>query len=227
MPIPPVAGPMTHARQALGDEPVLWAAFASSIKFDVRGLDADGRKKHNVALRVLDSVASATADGPGEGNNSVAGAGPTCVNVFSPKNGAALRYARTMVPEKEEPFNGEAGPFLWALTPHRLHIAKRIDQAAGTPGPSLREAVTSVFSSEERRPVAMKPLRPVTDIPRSEIAGFTLARYRRAPCLRMELTDGSGFDLVFRGCAPHGTDGEPDQYERLLALSLGRSDPWT
>jgi hypothetical protein len=221
------AGPVAHARHALGGEAVLWAAFAAHLVHDRRGL---GERAKDLAVGALDSVVDAIAD-TGPGMDGPRGPGKPDVVVWG-RGGAAHRIAAALPPP------GDTGPYLWALTPHRVHIAQRLDTeahettgeggkggAAGKAGGLLR-GIAGAFAGQERKPVELRPLRPVLDVPRAQIAGFSPAARGEQACLRMALTDGTGFDLLFLGAARFGADGEADQYERLAALSAGRSDPW-
>ncbi|MFC5290667.1 hypothetical protein ACFPM7_26735 [Actinokineospora guangxiensis] len=223
------AGPLAHARRALGGEPVLWAAFAASLVHDRRGL---GERAKDMAVGALDTVVDAIADS-GPGQDGPRGPGKPDVVVWG-RGGAAHRIAAALPPP------GDTGPYLWALTPHRVHIAQRLDTetppqdpagaggsggAVGKAGGLLR-GIAGAFAGQERRPVELRALRPVLDIARAQIAGFSPAVRGEQSCLRLALTDGTGFDLLFLGSARFGADGEADQYERLAALSAGRADPW-
>ena len=220
--ISPIAGPLVHARAALGGEPVLWAAFGRGVGYDVKGLDADGNIKHGIVSRAAGTLLDAMVNDGYAGNDTVSGATADVV-VFSRRgDGAAVRHITALKAV------GQRERDLWVLTPHRLHIA-----ALGVPDPvveqqGLLKGLAGVFTSggKERKPVEVRPVRPVLDVPRAEIAGISVAERSRRPCLRLDLADGSGFDLLFRGSARLGADSEPDQYQRLLALSLGRTDPW-
>ncbi|GAA4442874.1 hypothetical protein ACFQV2_39645 [Actinokineospora soli] len=217
--ISPIAGPLVHARQALGAEPVLWAAFGRRVGYDVKGLDAEGNIKHGLAARAAGTLLDAMVNDGYAGNDGPTGAGADVIVFSRGRDGAAVRHITALRA-------GERERDLWVLTPHRLHIAALVRPDAPTEDKGLLKGLAGVFSGKERARVEVLPVRPVLDVPRAEIAGLSVATRSRRPCLRVELVDGSGFDLLFRGSARLGADTEPDQYERLLALSLGRTDPW-
>lgn len=215
-------GAATHARALLGGEPLLWAAFSSGHSFDVRGLDPDGKPRANLALRALDTVASGMSEGMDAGSSP-----STQVVIFGKKPDClAARHGGRLGDDGER----VAGPraCLWALTPHRLHVSTRL-----TAPPPEREGLVKglvgmgkeiggLFARAERPTSDFLPLRPAFDVPRAEIARLELVErgLKRLPRLRMELVDGSGFEFAFHADRL-GLDLERDQYERLLALSLG------
>ncbi|GLZ40652.1 hypothetical protein [Actinokineospora sp. NBRC 105648] len=236
-----VAGPAIHARTLLGDspEPLLWAAAACAYGVDNRPFEAAGRPQVNFRVkpdlgkRALDALLdfdSEEGDGGAPDRPT-----PDVVIVGRDKDALAMRYALRLI---------GYGDHLWVLTPNRLHIAIREQPPLPAPPPPPPEpakksrwgilgdiveagvevgkdaaaALTKPIDKLEPSP-EVRALTPVLDVPRTEIAGFSVAArgfaHKRSACLRMQLVDGSGFDLFF------GAGKEPDQYERLLALTNG------
>ncbi|MET0233196.1 MAG: hypothetical protein ABW224_01015 [Kibdelosporangium sp.] len=145
--------------------------------------------------------------------------GRACIEVISQSPGQlAPQYARR-VPNTVH-------YTLWMLTTARLHVAVRSEppllprSAAPVDRlPTAQPKKPGVLTArrEPRKKVRLDKCHPLFDVPAGQIASFAMAatgKKGRRPCLRMHLTDGSGFDFLF------GVE-DPAVLERLLALSLG------
>ncbi|WP_018685262.1 hypothetical protein [Actinokineospora enzanensis] len=209
------AGPLVHARITLGDEPILWAGECPTLRFDMRGIDEYGKPKHSLLFRAAAAVVDATSDVPDEHHSERAD-----VMVFG-RNGkcAAMRHAREIIAGDSSDWT------VWALTPRRVHVVRRSSMTPEQKKMGLLRGLVSSFTDNGPKTVTVFPTTPLVDIPRADIVGFEIATRENEPCLRMRLADDSGFDLKFFRTGP-GYDSEPDQYRRLLALSMGRTDPW-
>ncbi|MGX7823604.1 hypothetical protein ACTG9Q_00775 [Actinokineospora sp. 24-640] len=203
-------GPVAHARATLADEPVLWAAFSSGHHFDVRGVGVDGKPRRGLGVRAATGLLDAMGEGPDQASNV-----PADVVVFGDGQCEALRLTQDRLPH-------EGGPFVWALTPLRMHVAELLTPEK----PEHQGFLKTWFPTSTGVPALLRETRPLVDIPASAISGFQPADRKGRAGLRMTLVDGSGVDLFFRATRL-GQDTDPDQYARLLALSQGRADQWT
>ncbi|WP_173129069.1 hypothetical protein [Kibdelosporangium persicum] len=223
------AGPAAHARTLLNPgEPLLWATFAQHILHEKRGVGAAGGKLAKAGLSTLDSFIAALDDAPDDRDPAPT---PDVIAFFRTDQDLAAQYGRRL---KGSPRS------LFMLTPARLHVAMlgiHPDDAQPVPEPepelestgkknvfaafvdNVREVAAAVTDTKpRRRKVSLHPLHPLVDIPRAQIADFAVESdgvARKAHYLRMELADRSGFEFF---C---GVVKERDQYERLLALTLG------
>ncbi|HVK24394.1 MAG TPA: hypothetical protein VM677_23810 [Actinokineospora sp.] len=204
-------------------EGLLWAAGTKLLGYHVRGLQLDGQPQKGLASRVGMGLADMAGDvlaaavPPGDGGDSPDNTPRPDVAVFgqSPDQ-VAVQYAR-MVTE----------PAIWCLTTHRLLIAVDVPKPAAEPEPSRgffgelaklgRDVATSVATPTDDghgRPTLDPGLRPLTEVPRAQIAGLSITG--NPPVLRLTLADGSGFDFLNRG--------DRAALERAVALANGASE---
>ncbi|ALG10023.1 hypothetical protein [Kibdelosporangium phytohabitans] len=214
------AGAVVHARELLAGsgEPVLWAAFAQRNNDEERGFGATSMKILKAPAKAATVVYEEMTVHEG---GRPSGPPPSDVTAFYyPDRKLAADYS-DKIPVHDT---------LWALTPRRLHVAKRLDPPKavdefphGPPDPKDESWLDTdpkegeqFFRSQRKQ--RLYPLRPVVDIPRAQIAKFTVdadGALKKRHCLRMELVDGSGFEFYF------GLSYPREHYEHLLALTLG------
>ena len=232
-------GPATVARKLVlrpGEDRLLWAAYAKAHYFDIPGLHPDGSPRPNAAVRgagkvgdffgdVLSAALGAEEDGrdrPPPADLIAFGSAPDCM---------AHRYLRGV------PSVSAALRRLWTLTPQGLTLhtevappAVRVEPAGSLLtrfggglvklGREIADIVTdnrmTFGANVEDEPIALPTLEPLVEIPRSQIAGFSVAQRKSAAVLRLLLVDGSGVDFLVAM-----TDREECEY----ALALANGEP--
>ena len=116
---------------------------------------------------------------------------------------------------------------LWTLTPRRLALHTEDAEPGGflakaasglaKLGRELAEKHRLRFGANvEDEPVALPVLEPVSEIPRSQMAGFEVAHRGSTPVLRLRLVDGSGVDFLV---------GMTDRDEYEYAAGLAGGEP--
>ncbi|MBM7771191.1 hypothetical protein JOD54_001395 [Actinokineospora baliensis] len=224
-----LAGPLIHAQNLLagtGESP-LWAAFAEHYSWDSRGFDSARTPRVDVGAipgKVLTTIVNATDDGPDMDPPKY---DPDVVIVSKHKEMAAVLFGM------------QFGRTLWVLTPRGLRMGLVLMKPEPEPAPEpepkpkrgligglvnaakvVTDEVADMWAKQTEWPqMPTYPVEPKFEIPRRDIAGFTVAARgllrSKVHCLRMELVDGSGFDLIF------GAGKDRAQFERLHALTLG------
>jgi hypothetical protein len=229
-------GPATVARHLVlgpGEGRLLWAAYAKAHYYDIPRLYPDGSPKPNAAARgsakmgdFLGDVLSAAMGGADDGPDRpppadliVFGSAPDCM---------AHRYLRGV------PSVSAVSRRLWTLTPLGLTLHTEVLPApAPVPdGSFLAKAASGIaqFGREvadivtdhrsrfganvEDEPIALPTLEPLLEIPRAQIASFSLAARKSTPVLRLLLADGSGVDFLV-------SMTEREECEYALALANG------
>lgn len=88
---------------------------------------------------------------------------PADVVVFGDRQGEAPRLTQGRLPH-------EGGPFVWALTPPRTHVAELL-----VPEKPEQGFLKTWFPTSTGVPARLRETRPLLDIPASAISGFQVA----------------------------------------------------
>ncbi|GAA2989309.1 hypothetical protein [Actinokineospora diospyrosa] len=221
-----LAGPVIHARKLLAGtgEQLLWAAHAKHYQLDIRGFESarvPSVDLSGIPMKVANSVVDGILDTP---------------DTHTPDYSPDVVVVGSTDMQAFKVFEHQFGRTLWVLTPAGLRVGRVATNTKPEPEPEpepskgffggvvhAAKSFTDAFAKQTVWP--QMPTYPVElefEVPRRDIRGFTVAARgvlrSKLHCLRMELVDGSGYDLVF------GAGKNRAQIERMHALTLGAAE---
>ncbi|MEV0678533.1 hypothetical protein AB0I60_18645 [Actinosynnema sp. NPDC050436] len=222
----PGPGLLARLRVCRPGEQLLWAVNRTAYYLDVDGLDAVGEPRKGLLGRGVRAVGRGvggfTLDFVGAallgGDDATGSDQPPAPDhlLFGPGPGCLAHQAVPAIPVAP----GKRGVVLWALTAHRLVVARARDpEPPARPERSLLGKAVSFgkgvvdFGVDAARiiagnhhdygrntsgqPVPLPEVVVLHEFPRARIASVAPFAREGRPCLRVSFVDGSGVDFLF------------------------------